>query len=313
MNKSTREPILTFLIGLPASGKTTWAKSYIDSHPDTVRVSRDDLRTMRHPYWIPDQERVINDWEIALTATALGHGKDVILDATNLHPERRDAFTNRVDEYIFMKFIDDSLMTVDNKAPKYFTVEETSFLDVSIDECIKRDSERKVGKVGEEVIKNMAQKAGIHYPQTQRYTAGLPYCIICDIDGTLAINDHGRNFYAEDESLLRDKLDVPTNEILEMFKQNGSGITIILLSGRKRGAREMTAKWLKNSGVRYDALIMREENDNRKDSIVKKDLYLRYVQPSYNTLFVLDDRDQVVDMWRKELGLKCYQVNYGDF
>jgi len=27
----------------------------------------------------------------------------------------------------------------------------------------------------------------------------------------------------------------------------------------------------------------------------------------------LDDRNQVVDMWRRELALPCFQVNYGDF
>lgn len=28
---------------------------------------------------------------------------------------------------------------------------------------------------------------------------------------------------------------------------------------------------------------------------------------------VIDDRNQVVDMWRKDLGLCCLQVDYGDF
>ena len=37
------------------------------------------------------------------------------------------------------------------------------------------------------------------------------------------------------------------------------------------------------------------------------------VPPKPNILFVMDDRDQVVSMWRNELGLTCFQVAEGDF
>jgi hypothetical protein len=33
----------------------------------------------------------------------------------------------------------------------------------------------------------------------------------------------------------------------------------------------------------------------------------------YYIEFVLDDRDQVVEMWRKEHKLTCFQVNYRNF
>ena len=32
--------------GLPASGKSTWAKQYLDDNPGTKRVNKDDLRAM---------------------------------------------------------------------------------------------------------------------------------------------------------------------------------------------------------------------------------------------------------------------------
>lgn len=57
---------------------------------------------------------------------------------------------------------------------------------------------------------------------------------------------------------------------------------------------------------------MRPEGDIRKDSIVKRELFEKYVRPYYNIEFVLDDRNQVVEMWRS-LGLKCLQVAEGDF
>ena len=37
---------ITILIGIPASGKSTYAKDYIRNNADTVRVKRDDLRVM---------------------------------------------------------------------------------------------------------------------------------------------------------------------------------------------------------------------------------------------------------------------------
>jgi hypothetical protein len=58
---------------------------------------------------------------------------------------------------------------------------------------------------------------------------------------------------------------------------------------------------------------MRPEGDNRKDSIVKRELFDTHVRNKFYIDFVLDDRDQVVDMWRNDLGLTCLQVDWGDF
>lgn len=37
------------------------------------------------------------------------------------------------------------------------------------------------------------------------------------------------------------------------------------------------------------------------------------IQDQYFVEFILDDRNQVVDLWRNELNLPCLQVYYGDF
>jgi hypothetical protein len=57
---------------------------------------------------------------------------------------------------------------------------------------------------------------------------------------------------------------------------------------------------------------MRRSGDNRCDSIVKEEIYREHIEGKYNVLAVFDDRDRVVDMWRR-LGLLCLQVYYGDF
>lgn len=85
------------------------------------------------------------------------------------------------------------------------------------------------------------------------------------------------------------------------------------MSGRDGISRELTEKWLEGKDIPYRALFMRAEGDQRKDSIVKKELFDEHVRNNYYVRGVFDDRDQVVSMWRKELGLTCFQVNYGDF
>ncbi|WP_157976840.1 phosphatase domain-containing protein [Taibaiella helva] len=53
--------------------------------------------------------------------------------------------------------------------------------------------------------------------------------------------------------------------------------------------------------------------DSRKNAIVKKQLFDEAIRDRYYIEFVLDDRNQVVDMWRDELKLPSFQVYYGDF
>lgn len=71
-------------------------------------------------------------------------------------------------------------------------------------------------------------------------------------------------------------------------------------------------KFLANNSIEIDVLLMRKTADNRKDFIVKKEIFDAEIRHKYQTEFVLDDRNQVVDMWRNELKLPCFQVYYGD-
>ena len=90
-------------------------------------------------------------------------------------------------------------------------------------------------------------------------------------------------------------------------------VEIVIFSGRDGSCRIETEDWLGKYEVKYDQLHMREAGDNRKDSIVKRELFDTHIKGKYNVLYVVDDRNQVVDMWRNELGLTCFQVAEGDF
>jgi hypothetical protein len=58
--------------------------------------------------------------------------------------------------------------------------------------------------------------------------------------------------------------------------------------------------------VSYNYLVMREQGDSRKDTIVKKEMFDKYIKGKYNVLYVVDDRPCVCRMW--SLGLKVMQV-----
>ena len=77
---------------------------------------------------------------------------------------------------------------------------------------------------------------------------------------------------------------------------------------------ELTRHWLDIhlGWDSWDSLHLRKNNDYRKDSIVKKEMY-DTIKDTHDVLWVIDDRQQVVDMWRDDLGLTVLQVAKGDF
>jgi hypothetical protein len=139
-----------------------------------------------------------------------------------------------------------------------------------------------------------------------------PKAIICDLDGTLAIIDHRSPYDAS--TAIDDVLNAPIGNILEVYShQTLYDIRVILVTGRYDTYRKQTEEWLKKYAINYEKLIMRKAGDKRKDSIIKKELYEKNIKDHYDVVFVLEDRDQVVKMWREELGLTCLQVAYGNF
>jgi len=132
--------------------------------------------------------------------------------------------------------------------------------------------------------------------------------ILCDLDGTLALMVcRGPYDTAKCES---DELCEPVAHILATYHK--AGFRILLISGREDRFRPHTRRWLARHGVQYDRLFMRRTKDYRKDAVIKREIYDSQIRDRYDVLFVLDDRNQVVQMWR-ELGLKCLQVADGDF
>ncbi len=137
----------------------------------------------------------------------------------------------------------------------------------------------------------------------------LPKALICDLDGTLALMN-GRNPF-DASKCEHDVLNEPVANLLKNYKRIGHHI--LLVSGREEQFKTQTLLFLEKNTIAFDLLLMRQSKDYRKDAIIKTELYNKYIKNKFFIEFVLDDRNQVVDMWRKELGLPCFQVFYGDF
>ena len=281
--------------GLPASGKSTAAKQRIAEEPGVYkRVNKDDLRAMLdHNHWTKANEKFVLRIRDQIILAALEEGKHVIVDDTNLHPRHEERIRQ----------------LVKGKAE----VEIVDFMHVDIDTCIERDLQR-ANSVGERVIRRMwSQYLTWHADNLKDkviQNENLPKAILCDMDGTLALLN-GRSPYnasTSDEDLLNE----PIAEIVKRFQEGGH--EIIFLTGREERYRDPSVRFIeKHLGADFPyELIMRPDNDMRKDSIIKRELLELFILPRFYVDFVLDDRNQVVDMWRG-LGFTCLQVDYGDF
>lgn len=77
---------LTILQGLPASGKSTYAKKLAYKNPEnTIIVNRDSIREGLGKYWVPSREKLVTDIEHYMIKTGLELDYHVIVDATNLN------------------------------------------------------------------------------------------------------------------------------------------------------------------------------------------------------------------------------------
>ncbi len=150
--------------------------------------------------------------------------------------------------------------------------------------------------------------------------------IICDIDGTIADNDHRSGFvdrialaefgqkpdWKKYNSLMAD--DTPKHHIISVYHALTvvQGMKGVLLTGREEVYRAVTLTWLEEHSVTHDALYMRPTKDYRSDSIVKKELLAQAIADGFEPWLFLDDRNSVVKMWRDE-GYTCLQVAEGNF
>ncbi|MCI4062411.1 AAA family ATPase [Micromonospora sp. R77] len=290
--------------GLPASGKTTFARRL---QPGVVRVNRDDLRRMLHG------ERLFTQWaegqvtrvQRAQVEALLAARVSVCVDDTNLRSRVLRDWAELAERF-----------------GAAFEVHD--FTDVPLSECLRRDAARPVDEqVGGAAIRRLHERYLAHRPlplpvptartggpaRVERTGTGRPDVVLVDIDGTVALTV-SRSPY----DMTRVGEDAPNEAVIAAVRaMHAAGYGVVFCSGRDASARAATEAWLaRHVHVPYLALHLRAIGDQRRDAVVKQEIYEREIRDRYRVVGVFDDRMQVVRMWRS-LGLTVFQVAEGDF
>ena len=145
--------------------------------------------------------------------------------------------------------------------------------------------------------------------------------VIFDLDGTLALVDKRREIAKKPNGKINFdifydpqyiELDEPNSFVIELAKMyKRDGYEIVIVSGRSDRTKEATDRWLEKYGVLYDRMIMRKRKNFTPDNELKERWLEKYLDPD-NIHVVVDDRQRVVDMWRRN-GLDVFQVANGNF
>lgn len=286
------------LRGLPASGKSTYAKELVE-HNHYSRVNRDTLRQLLHfGKWSPKNEDEIVQAEKALIAFFINEGRNVVIDDTNLgknHEDMWKAWAKKCGEVLGSEII--------------FEVKN---FDTDFYVCIGRDSFRDKG-VGKDVIMKMAM-------QYERMPEDIKY-VLCDLDGTLADNKWRTKFLYDNPNgkkdwgrfhagIPEDPIRVGVHDSVKEVLEADRNALLILVSARSEYCRGMTEDWLAARGVKYTLLLMRGDKDHRDDTLVKREILYKYFPDKKKIIKVFDDRPSVIEMWRQE-GLDVVDVGDG--
>ena len=142
--------------------------------------------------------------------------------------------------------------------------------------------------------------------------------VIFDVDGTLMDIEHRRHFVVQrpkDFDAFREatKDATPKHEIFAIAKAlQAAGHRIIISSGRNKSQMDITVDQLTSQGLQFDAIFMRSNSDFRPDFEVKQEMLTKMKAQGFNPTMAVDDRQQVVDMWRAN-GITVLQVDEGNF
>lgn len=305
---------LVIMRGLPGCGKSTQAREWVEKYPnERAEVNRDAIRLMLGGYTVGShaQEAMVTKVQHQAIHDLLKAGVDVISSDTNLPA----------------KFLRE-LYRIAYSVGAEVTVHDMT--DVPIGTVLERNKNRKDKEpvptaVIMKMYNNNIKGQGYPLPLPDLDSAGkapdfyygdadLPVVDICDIDGTVASCEGIRSPY-DYSRVSKDRPRKPVIDVLHDRHKAGKGL--IFMSGRPdiNNVRRDTEEWLWTYiGLPFEALLMRPADRLQiNDAIVKRDLFDDNIRGNYNIGVVLDDRDRVVNMWRRQLGLDCLQVNYGEF
>lgn len=304
---------LIIMCGISGSGKSTKAKELWGKDPlNVVIINRDKIRELLfgfteeniQEYYKRDDinklEKQVTKYEDTLIYDSLESNKTVIVDATHLTRKYLERF-------------------------KYWNVEtEVVFSNVLLKEAEVRN-ESRIRKVPNEILRKQYNRyinlqKGLENnpidftPVSLNKDISKPYCYVFDIDGTLA-EKGDRSPYDWKEV----GKDTPIENIVDILNDINSNnewqvfSPIYICTGRDEVCRKETIGWLDENvyNSQHFTVLMRSENDNRPDWIVKQEMLKEINKTNYVEAW-FDDRMQVTRHLRM-LGVKVLNVEHNNF
>lgn len=134
--------------------------------------------------------------------------------------------------------------------------------------------------------------------------------IIVDLDGTLCNCTHRIHYLNKPKrwSLFFGGIadDTLNQDVADFILSKHNDFKIFFSTGRPQKFRDVTVKWILKHNIPIFGLFMRDSTDFRRDDIVKLE-HLQWIkEDGFDPFFVIDDKPNVCDMYRKE-GLVVYE------
>lgn len=330
---------LVMTVGLPGSGKSTWALKEIEKDPqNSVSINRDDIRTElfgeayhRGKFPAKSEDQVTQAHQ-KLLRSALAAGKTAYVHDTNLNPRfARTLFT---------------------LAQNYGAETHVEYFNVPVDECKRRNKQRAAGggrDVPDFVIDRMADNAYDNEGNLKEYVVGTngnafmvpkttpgmrliqalneklekqnpinsKAVVLVDVDGTLAANQHeanrafGRPGEKKDfpyffRSIKDSKVNEAVRDLANRMRDE-DGLTLMVLTGREDGYAKELVSFIERSGLKASRVIAKRAGDFRPDSDFKREQLYKLEDEGLIPVHSIDDRERSVRIY-EEAGILVSRV-----
>lgn len=318
--------ILKITHGLPASGKSTFAKNEVKKAPNNVvRINRDDIREQlfgaEYNNHLPDSKKEVLVTEIqnSLIEKELSKNKTVWVDDTNLNRRTVKKLFNLGQGHTIEQF----------------------YFDVPVEECIRRNELRAAQgghKVNEDSIFRMAKEYYDDFGHIKEFKQdsrgdiqAIPRktfgsvkidkfneklsknrvegnaIVLVDVDGTLINNEHIANVAFADKKKDYDlffktinKAPVNKNVVdLANRMREDDNLNIVVLTGRDDKYADELIEAVENSGINSFKLIAKKHGDYRADFEFKKEVLEGFKKEGLIPVHAIDDRERSVELFKK--------------
>lgn len=136
----------------------------------------------------------------------------------------------------------------------------------------------------------------------------LREAVIVDVDGTLC-DVSGIRHYVPDGARVRNfeafhrasaVCPLIPSTLEWVCAHRDAGRTVIVVTSRKRRFEYLTRRWLRKYEVPFDHLLMRADEDQRRDDLVKESILRRIRAQGFDVVAAIDDNPIVIALWERE-------------